>query len=136
MSELHEAEHAPSVTDATTIQPRPSALFDGEVPIVHSVSRFGRQTTRIPHLQHLSTSVDQTTHQPSAPEQSPVMVYSRVSVESSAVHDIGSRQALTGNARLNETLRRSSLPPQLACRILRPCFRLRGLTQISWPQFR
>ena len=82
MSGLHGVDEEHSLADTTASQPRPSALFDGEVPVVHSVSRFGRQTTRIPAPHHLNTSHEQTTQQPSVPEQSPVMVYSRVSVYS------------------------------------------------------
>ncbi|KAA6429813.1 MAG: WRKY and zinc finger domain-containing protein [Trebouxia sp. A1-2] len=79
MSTVHELGESSAPTDPTIGQPRPSTLFDGEVPVVHSVSRFGRQTTRIPRPSHLNTAtIDAPTQQPSAPEQSPVMVYSRV----------------------------------------------------------
>ena len=80
MSAVQEPGESSSAADHVVGQPRQSTLFDGEVPVVHSVSRFGRQTTRIPRPSHLNTtSLDIPTQNPSAPEQSPVMVYSRVS---------------------------------------------------------
>lgn len=87
MSTVHELGESSAPADPTIGQPRPSTLFDGEVPVVHSVSRFGRQTTRIPRPSHLNTAtIDAPTQQPSAPEQSPVMVYSRVSQLCSGFH--------------------------------------------------
>ena len=80
MSAVQEVAESSAAAEPVIGQPRPSTLFDGEVPVVHSVSRFGRQTTRIPRPSHLNTaSQDAPRQQPSAPEQSPVMVYSRVS---------------------------------------------------------
>ena len=80
MSAVHELGESSEPAEPVVGQPRPSTLFDGEVPVVHSVSRFGRQTTRIPRPSHLHTaSIEVPTQQASAPEQSPVMVYSRVS---------------------------------------------------------
>ena len=89
MSTVHELGESSAPADPTIGQPRPSTLFDGEVPVVHSVSRFGRQTTRIPRPSHLNTAtIDAPTQQPSAPEQSPVMVYSRVSEPCSGFHGV------------------------------------------------
>lgn len=80
MSAVQEVGESSAAADPVIGQPRQSTLFDGEVPVIHSVSRFGRQTTRIPRPSQLNTaSLDPPTQQSSAPEQSPVMVYSRVS---------------------------------------------------------
>lgn len=98
MSGLHGVDEEHLLADTTASQPRPSALFDGEVPVVHSVSRFGRQTTRIPAPHHLNTSHEQTTQQPSVPEQSPVMVYSRVSVYSATSETLIQCQNVTRTA--------------------------------------
>lgn len=88
MSAVQELGESSAAADPVVGQPRPSSLFDGEVPVVHSVSRFGRQTTRIPRPSHLNNaSLDIPTQQPSAPEQSPVMVYSRVSCRSAVLFD-------------------------------------------------
>lgn len=131
MSVLHDADDAPSLADATASQPRPR--FDGDVPVVHSVSRFGRNTTRITAPHQLNTSTDQTTQQPSAPEQSPVMVYSRVGVHLPTVQQIGLHRYVTRTEMHSAILCRSSPHRPPACRFLHPCFRLRVLIQTSWP---
>lgn len=80
MSAVQEVAESSAAAEPVIGELRPSTLFDGEVPVVHSVSRFGRQTTRIPRPSHLNTaSQDASRQQANAPEQSPVMVYSRVS---------------------------------------------------------
>ena len=95
MSAVQDGESS-AAADPVVGQPRPSSLFDGEVPVVHSVSRFGRQTTRIPRPSHLNTaSLDIPTQQTSAPEQSPVMVYSRVSCRLADWFDVTVTSALT-----------------------------------------
>ncbi|KAL3142884.1 hypothetical protein ABBQ38_003173 [Trebouxia sp. C0009 RCD-2024] len=79
MSAVQEVAESSAAAEPVIGELRPSTLFDGEVPVVHSVSRFGRQTTRIPRPSHLNTaSQDASRQQANAPEQSPVMVYSRV----------------------------------------------------------
>ncbi len=100
MSTVHELGESSAPTDPTIGQPRPSTLFDGDVPVVHSVSRFGRQTTRIPRPSHLNTAtIDAPTQQPSAPDQSPVMVYSRVSQPYSGFHGVVTQSVVMSEGR-------------------------------------
>lgn len=127
MSAVQELAESSAAAEPVIGQPRQSTLFDGEVPVVHSVSRFGRQTTRIPRPSHLHTaSVDAPTQQPTAPEQSPVMVYSRVSCRFGACDN----PTLTHTSCLlrSTSFYRSSLHQRLECHTLHPYSRLRAQT--------